>query len=145
MDQQAETTPAAATPPIGEAPVPSGGSAPPPVRHPLAVPHVRSFWLGSTISLLGDQFYLVALPWLVLQLTGSGLALGTVLMTTDPALMGRVMSVLLFSGIGMIPISYAIAGVLAQWNLPALFLIAGTVLVGFAAVGLSRRQVRAID
>ncbi|HYL06487.1 MAG TPA: MFS transporter, partial [Thermoanaerobaculia bacterium] len=51
-------------------------------RHPLALPHMRSLWLGSTISLLGDQFYLVALPWLVLQLTGSGLALGTVLMTT---------------------------------------------------------------
>jgi MFS family permease len=48
----------------------------------LTLPHVRNLWLGSTISLLGDQFYLVALPWLVLQLTGSGLALGTVLMTT---------------------------------------------------------------
>src|SRR5436305_10534905 len=49
--------------------------------HPLAVPHFRNLWLGATISLLGDQFYLVALPWLVLQLTGSGLALGTILMT----------------------------------------------------------------
>jgi MFS family permease len=52
------------------------------MRHPLALPHVRNLWLGTTVSLLGDQFYLVALPWLVLQLTGSGLALGTVLMTT---------------------------------------------------------------
>ncbi len=52
------------------------------MRHPLALPHVRNLWLGSLISLLGDQFYLVAVPWLVLQLTGSGLALGTVLMTT---------------------------------------------------------------
>jgi MFS family permease len=53
----------------------------PGTRHPLALPHVRNLWLGSTVSLLGDQCYLVALPWLVLQLTGSGLALGTVLMT----------------------------------------------------------------
>ena len=30
--------------------------------------------------MLGDQFYLVALPWLVLQMTGSGLALGTIMM-----------------------------------------------------------------
>jgi MFS family permease len=30
--------------------------------------------------MFGDQFYLVALPWLVLQLTGSAVALGTVLM-----------------------------------------------------------------
>ena len=35
--------------------------------------------MGQSISLLGDQFYLVALPFLVLFLTGSKLALGTVL------------------------------------------------------------------
>jgi MFS family permease len=51
------------------------------LRHPLTLPHLRNLWIGVTISLLGDQFYLVALPWLVLQLTGSSLALGTILMT----------------------------------------------------------------
>jgi MFS family permease len=59
-------------------------SAPAPAskpRHPLSLPHFRNLWLGATISLLGDQFYLVALPWLVLQLTGSSLALGAILMT----------------------------------------------------------------
>jgi hypothetical protein len=81
MDQPAEITPADVGVSAREEPVASA-AVPPPARHPLAVPHVRSFWLGSTISLLGDQFYLVALPWLVLQLTGSGLALGGVLMTT---------------------------------------------------------------
>jgi MFS family permease len=35
---------------------------------------------GESISMLGDQFHFVALAWLALQLTGSGLALGTVLM-----------------------------------------------------------------
>jgi MFS family permease len=47
---------------------------------PLRIPHFRNLWLGSTVSLLGDQFYLVALPWLVLQLSGSSLALGTIMM-----------------------------------------------------------------
>src|SRR5438067_7471827 len=42
--------------------------------------HFRNLWLGGGVSALGDQFYLVALPWLVLQLTGSNLAVGTVLM-----------------------------------------------------------------
>ena len=42
--------------------------------------HFRNLILGGTISMLGDQFYLIALPWLVLQLTGSKVALGTVLM-----------------------------------------------------------------
>ena len=39
----------------------------------------RLLWGGEAISLIGDQFYLVALPWLVLTLTGSALAIGTVL------------------------------------------------------------------
>ncbi|HEY0511443.1 MAG TPA: MFS transporter [Thermoanaerobaculia bacterium] len=56
--------------------------APPPKPgHPLSLPHFRNLWIGSTVSLLGDQFYLVALPWLVLQLTNSSVALGTILMT----------------------------------------------------------------
>ncbi|HUJ15603.1 MAG TPA: MFS transporter [Thermoanaerobaculia bacterium] len=42
--------------------------------------YFRNLWLGGIVSALGDQFYLVALPWLVLQLTGSNLAVGTVLM-----------------------------------------------------------------
>lgn len=50
------------------------------VRHPITIPHFRNLWIGATISFLGDQFYLVALPWLTLQLTGSSLALGTLLM-----------------------------------------------------------------
>ena len=36
---------------------------------------------GSTISAIGDQFTLVALPWLVLKLTGDPAALGLVLAT----------------------------------------------------------------
>jgi len=48
---------------------------------PLKNPMFRLLWIGSTISLIGDQFYLVALPWLILQLTGSGVALGAILMS----------------------------------------------------------------
>jgi len=42
----------------------------------------RNFrWMigGSALSMLGDQFTLIALPWLVLQMTGDTLVLGTVL------------------------------------------------------------------
>src|SRR5919197_4754758 len=46
---------------------------------PLSVRNFRLLWIGEGISLLGDQFYLIALPWLVLQLTGSALALGTIM------------------------------------------------------------------
>lgn len=56
---------------------PSVSPAPP---HPLRERNFVMWWLGATISLLGDQFYIVALPWVVLQRTGSGLAMGTVAM-----------------------------------------------------------------
>ena len=60
---------------VAAAPVPV-----PAVEHPLRNPNYRLWLIGGTISLLGDQFYLVALPWLVLQQTGSAVAMGAVLM-----------------------------------------------------------------
>src|ERR1700733_6262946 len=54
-----------------------------PVRaaHPLRNHDFGLLWIGRTVSNLGDQYYLVALPWLVLQLTNSSLVLGTIMMT----------------------------------------------------------------
>jgi MFS family permease len=40
----------------------------------------RYLWIGNTVSGCGDQFFLVALPWLILQLTGSGVVLGAIMM-----------------------------------------------------------------
>jgi MFS family permease len=39
----------------------------------------RMLWIGQGTSLLGDQFFMIALPWLVLKLTSDPLALGTIL------------------------------------------------------------------
>lgn len=39
----------------------------------------RKLWVGTTLSLFGDFFSYIAMAWLVLQLTGSSLALGSVL------------------------------------------------------------------
>lgn len=49
-------------------------------RSPLQLPNFRWLWLGQTLILSAVQFWLVALTWLVLQMTGSGVAIGTVLM-----------------------------------------------------------------
>ena len=55
----------------------------PPKKNPMAaVFSLRDFRLlfsGATTSMLGDQFALIATPWLVLKLTGDPLALGIVL------------------------------------------------------------------
>src|SRR5215831_12229968 len=64
---------ASATASVASVPVPT-------VEHPLKSANYRLWLIGGTISFLGDQFYLVALPWLVLQQTGSAVAMGTILM-----------------------------------------------------------------
>jgi MFS family permease len=48
-------------------------------RSAFAIRDFRLLWIGEAVSALGDQFVLVALPWLALILTGSPLALGSVL------------------------------------------------------------------
>ena len=52
-----------------------------PLWKPLTVRNFLLLYIGETVSLLGDQFYIIALPWLTIQLTDSGITLGTVLMT----------------------------------------------------------------
>ncbi|MDD3265270.1 MAG: MFS transporter, partial [Dehalococcoidales bacterium] len=51
-----------------------------PMLAPLLKRDFRLLWMGEGISLFGGQFQVVALSWLTLQITGSGMALGTVLM-----------------------------------------------------------------
>lgn len=50
------------------------------MQRPFRFRDFRLLFTGETISVLGDHFHFVALAWLTLQLTGSGLALGSVLM-----------------------------------------------------------------
>jgi MFS family permease len=52
----------------------------PPVEHPLRNPNYRLWLSGWSISFFGDQFYLVAMPWLVLQQTDSAVAMGAIMM-----------------------------------------------------------------
>ncbi len=49
-------------------------------QHPLRNRAFCLLWIGNTVSWTGDQFYLVALPWLVLSLTGSSVVLGSIAM-----------------------------------------------------------------
>jgi MFS family permease len=70
-----------ATATVPNASIPAGAVSAATLEHPLRNPHYRLWLIGGTISLLGDQFYLVALPWLVLQQTGSAVTMGAILMT----------------------------------------------------------------
>ena len=50
-----------------------------PVRKVFSNRNFRLLWIGQGMSLIGDQFSMIALPWLVLLLTGDPMALGIVL------------------------------------------------------------------
>ncbi len=51
-----------------------------PLQTAFRNPNFRLLWAGQATSILGDQFSMIAMPWLVLKLTGSDpVALGTVL------------------------------------------------------------------
>jgi len=66
-------------------------------RAPLGRPAFQRLWLGLSISYLGDQFTVIALLWFVLQLTGSGAAVGLVILCFDlpgvvtGAILGRLL------------------------------------------------------
>lgn len=49
-----------------------------PTMSVLSQRNYRLFWVGESVSLLGDQFFFIALPWLVLSLTDDALAIGLV-------------------------------------------------------------------
>ena len=54
-----------------------------PMLAPLSGRDFRLVWAGESVSLFGDQFHIVALAALVLAMTGSGLALGAILLAAS--------------------------------------------------------------
>jgi len=61
------------------------------------------------------------------------------------ALLGRVMSVLMLSAVGLMPISFAIAGAVAQVNLAAMFIAAGVLMLGVGTWALFSPAIPAIE
>jgi predicted MFS family arabinose efflux permease len=110
---------------------------------PLRTPAFRRLWLGLSISYLGDQFTTITLLWFVLRLTGSGAAVGLVILCFDlpgvvtGAILGRLLDryqprlVMGFDNlaraalIAAIPTLYALRS-LQLWHVFVLALLAGS-------------------
>jgi hypothetical protein len=60
-------------------------------------------------------------------------------------LIGRVMSFAMFSAVALDPISFALAGVLVELDLTAMFLAAGALLLLTAVLGALSRTMREAD
>src|SRR5262244_148848 len=112
------------------------------VASPIRRPEFQRLWLGLSVSYLGDQFTIIALLWFVLQLTGSGAAVGLVIFcfglpgVVTGAILGRLLDryqprrVIGFDNlaraalIAAIPTIYAL-GSLQLWHVLVLAVLAG--------------------
>jgi len=83
--------------------------------------------IGATASFLG----VITVSWLQER--------------TEPPLIGRVMSIAMFSAVALDPISFALAGVLVEVDLRAMFLAAGALLLLTALFGALSRTMRGAD
>jgi MFS family permease len=102
-----------------------------PLWQPLTVRNFLLLYLGENVSLLGDQFYLIALPWLTMQVTNSTISLGIVLMA---AAIPR--AVLMLVG-GVVSDRFSPRLVMLVTNfIRALLTILLTAIVGFQATQL---------
>ena len=108
----------------------------------MMAPAFQRLWLGLSISYLGDQFAIIALLWFVLQVTGSGAAVGLVILCFDlpGVLTGAILGQLLdryqprlvmgvdnlarAALIAAIPTLYALRS-LQLWHVVVLALLAG--------------------
>ena len=108
-------------------------------------PAFARFWIGRLISLFGDAFTLIALPWFVLQVTGSGTATAGILLTLQlPAILTSLVLGSLIDRfqprtimaidnglrtliVGLIPILYWL-GLLELWLLFLLTFLAGMLI-----------------
>jgi MFS family permease len=63
---------------------------------------------------------------------------------TDPAMLGRVMSLVMMASIGLIPVSLAASGAIADVNPTVLFLISGGLVLLASAAAASSRTVRSL-
>ena len=108
------------------------------------------FGFGLVIGSLG----LIEWVWLdfaLLLIVGIGNGyLGILLFTwlqtqTPKEMLGRIMSILLFSNLGLTPISQAISGIVIKWSLSVLFIASGTLVIALNLWTAFRPELKAFS
>jgi len=124
------------------------GFVAPPKRFGLMIVFIAA-WLGILVGGVG------LVPSLVPAAALMGIAgIGTGVVNTygvswlqrrtDPAMQGRVMSIVMLASMGLTPVSYAVSGPIAQLNPTLLFVLAGGMMLACAAGAAASRTVRSL-
>lgn len=122
------------------------GFVPPPKRFGVLIVGLCA-WLGIGIAIVG---VLPSLAPAAGVMAIAGIATGVVntygiswlQRRTDPAMQGRVMSLVMLASMGLTPVAYAISGAIAQVNVTLLFEIAGGMMLVCALGAAASRSVR---
>jgi hypothetical protein len=124
------------------------GLVPPPRRFGWLLVAVCA-WIGVGIGVVG---ILPSLAPAALAMGISGIATGAVntyglswlQRRTDPAMQGRVMSLVMLASMGLTPVAYAASGAIADVNPTLLFLVAGGMMLACGIGAASSRSVRSL-
>ena len=106
-------------------------------------------WMGAGLALMGllpGLPLVVACGFLIGLAVGFGNTFGAswVQRITEPAMLGRVMALVLLAAVGLAPISYAVAGVVAQLQPVILFAAAGGIMLVTGLAGAASRAFRTL-
>ena len=87
--------------------------------------------LSASLGVIVGIFNLVIISWFQAE--------------SPPSMIGRVMSLLMFASVGVMPISFAVSGMLVDANVLAMFTVAGAVVIAVCLYLFSVRAVRQVD
>jgi MFS family permease len=124
------------------------GLIPPPKRFGLLIVAL-CVWFGTTVLVVG-LLPSILLAAIVMAVSGVGTGvintygISWLQRRTDPAMQGRVMSLVMLASMGLTPIAYAVSGVIAEVNPTLLFLIAGGMTLVFGVVATTSRSIRSL-
>jgi MFS family permease len=109
------------------------------------VTFVGAFAMGGGLVLLGlapNLLWACVLLTIMATIGGCLQVLNAVWFQTrsNPQMLGRVMSVVMFCGFGLTPLSYVIAGALIKISLTLMFVANGAFLLGAAAFCVSSQR-----
>jgi len=106
-------------------------------------------WLGLGVGVVGA---VPSLPPAAIAMGLSGVATGVIntygiswlQRRTDPAMQGRVMSLVMLASMGLTPVAYAASGAIADVNITLLFLLAGGMMFLCGLGAAASRSVRSL-
>jgi MFS family permease len=106
--------------------------------------------IGVSMAVIGLLVHLWSLMALLFLVSAASGFLNVQILTwfqqrVERAMLGRVMSVMMFAAIGLMPFSLAAAGAAIQWSVRGMFAVAGTAVLVVTIAAALHRPVREIE